>query len=1088
MQKLDTAPHDPTEILESEVFLDHCRDVAASVLRLAEGTSSEATISFQFESGFRGLLKDSLGIEPEVVREETLPSWPGRVDSRMAGLVIEFKTPRAVRLPARFQEAMAQLEGYLLQRAQLDGREWAGALVTGTEVMIGFALGDKVHWQARQPLSGNAILELARIVVAGQQVALTGENLARQLTGHSSACTELIAALFDSIHRNASERARMLHEEWMELFKLSHDDTSKQRDLEDRAVALARAVGVDEIEDAPTEYLALFSIHTAYAMLVKLVAARVLSASAGGSEAGLASLAGLDSRGLRHALVRIDEGSSFAARGYVNLVESDFFSWPLEPTVWTSRLAKATRRVLLELSKFEAPRNSVFHQNVVGDLFKTLYMAMVPSEVRHSFGEYYTPSWLARDTIERALAKHPLDGTNAWRLLDPCCGSGTFLTEAMRKILEENEGTPKSELRKQLLSRLTGFDLNPLAVLAARVNFFVALSAVHDQDEDTVIPIYLGDATRAPKQHQVGGVPSATMQVATRRGGLRATVPLSVLRNREAFARGMTDVVPLVRAAATDSVAAALTSFTPQSDAVPEVLDEYKQFAERLVELERAEWDGIWAKILTNFLLTANLESFDVIVGNPPWVDWKNLPANYRSDLVSSGVARHIFSNDTVTGGINLNVCALIANTAASSWLKSDGVLSFLMPKPILVQQTYEGFRRFEVSDTERLYLQEVVDWTDAGKPFYPVAQSFCTFVYSRHVVDYRATGVPISKATLQGRRTSLVRDSRASLDKVLDVINFKRGLLIAPDPEKTYFTEIPEGLSPSVVSRLAGSSSYRGREGIEFYPQELMLFRFVEGSLRNGPQGQIGRFANVQMGRSKYRVPAFERDLEVRFVRPLVKGPQVKEFHLATTEFYALFPYDPSYNSGRSPLPLPDIAASAPLTAAFLVENREYFEAQTDYNARIIGSRYDSEFYALARVGAYSHAERSVVFRDNSFWGAVVVESVSTPWNEAVRPVFQNHAVSISEGPSGSLSRTEAHYLAGFLNSTLVRNFILASSDSRTFKIRLPVQVPNFDPIEPAHLALADCSRSAHLLAGQGQVPTGELREELDRLVLSII
>lgn len=35
---------------------------------------------------------------------------------------------------------------------------------------------------------------------------------------------------------------------------------------------------------------------------------------------------------------------------------------------------------------------------------------------------------------------------------------------------------------------------------------------------------------------------------------------------------------------------------------------------------------------ITNFSLLYNIGKFDLIVGNPPWVDWKSLPSVHRED------------------------------------------------------------------------------------------------------------------------------------------------------------------------------------------------------------------------------------------------------------------------------------------------------------------------------------------------------------------------------------------------------------------------------------------------------------------------
>jgi type I restriction-modification system DNA methylase subunit len=52
---------------------------------------------------------------------------------------------------------------------------------------------------------------------------------------------------------------------------------------------------------------------------------------------------------------------------------------------------------------------------------------LVDPDTRHDLGEFYTPDWLAEIMLDHVLAENP-----DVRLLDPACGSGTFLYTAIR--------------------------------------------------------------------------------------------------------------------------------------------------------------------------------------------------------------------------------------------------------------------------------------------------------------------------------------------------------------------------------------------------------------------------------------------------------------------------------------------------------------------------------------------------------------------------------------------------------------------------------------------------------------------------------
>ena len=115
-------------------------------------------------------------------------------------------------------------------------------------------------------------------------------------------------------------------------------------------------------------------------------------------------------------------------------------------------------------------------------------------------GEYYTPDWLARHVLDQVGYR----GEARQRLLDPACGSGTFLLAAVRRIRAARlylcHGAPgdssKADLCRHILSHVAGIDLNPLAVMTARANFLIAIHDLLSADavEQFEIPIYLGDS------------------------------------------------------------------------------------------------------------------------------------------------------------------------------------------------------------------------------------------------------------------------------------------------------------------------------------------------------------------------------------------------------------------------------------------------------------------------------------------------------------------------------------------------------------------------------------------------------------------
>jgi hypothetical protein len=95
------------------------------------------------------------------------------------------------------------------------------------------------------------------------------------------------------------------------------------------------------------------------------------------------------------------------------------------------------------------------------DVFRMLYEFLIDRETRRKIGEYYTPLWL----VELMLREFDL---RERIVLDPFCGSGTFLVKAFHRKVELGEDPDKA------FNEVVGFDVNPLAIAVARAELILA--------------------------------------------------------------------------------------------------------------------------------------------------------------------------------------------------------------------------------------------------------------------------------------------------------------------------------------------------------------------------------------------------------------------------------------------------------------------------------------------------------------------------------------------------------------------------------------------------------------------------------------
>lgn len=179
-------------------------------------------------------------------------------------------------------------------------------------------------------------------------------------------------------------------------------------------------------------------------------------------------------------LVLLARGIAAALPG-APAVDGGAYDWP-DATLEGQALAETLRQQLGRLPLTAVP----------GDILKGLHESVIGREARHGLGAYYTPDWLAA-----RMVRHAVDQPLSQRVIDPACGSGTFLFHAIRHVLAAAEDQPP-EHRAALACRLVaGMDIHPLAVVLARVTCLLALGPVLEAVAAPLpLDIRLGDALR----------------------------------------------------------------------------------------------------------------------------------------------------------------------------------------------------------------------------------------------------------------------------------------------------------------------------------------------------------------------------------------------------------------------------------------------------------------------------------------------------------------------------------------------------------------------------------------------------------------
>jgi hypothetical protein len=344
-----------------------------------------------------------------------------RIDVEVGSTVFEVK--RDLRSGNVRTEAVEQLAGYVRERHKTTGTRYVGVLTDGAEWNL-YNLQDGVlHLVSTLELSPSApdvdalCVWLESVLATQQRIGATPREILRRLGARSPAhqldFADLVA-LFDQ-HRTDPTVA-LKRQLWAKL--------------------LTTALGTNFTDED-----ALFVEHTLLVIMAEVIGHAVV---------------GIDPADPTVSPATLLAGRLFTQRAQITgVVEADFFDWVVEVEGGEAFVRTLARR----LARFEW--GVVEH-----DVMKVLYESIIDADQRHSLGEYYTPDWLA-DEIVREVVTDPLDQ----RVLDPACGSGTFLFHAVRQYLDHADaaGIPTPQAVEQVTHKVIGVDVHPVAVTLARV-------------------------------------------------------------------------------------------------------------------------------------------------------------------------------------------------------------------------------------------------------------------------------------------------------------------------------------------------------------------------------------------------------------------------------------------------------------------------------------------------------------------------------------------------------------------------------------------------------------------------------------------
>lgn len=1040
------------------------------------------------------------GLGPLLRVERTL-TGRGRADAVLNRLVIEYEQPGKLSpnlTDTATAHAVDQVKRYLAGLAKEDRHQLtrlAGIAFDGQYIVFVRYYAGK--FQIERPVEAN-LPALQRLLQwlsgTGLGIALTAHNLHRDFAMEQLRTQKILHALYKGL-QNALPHHPMvqnLFQQWRLFFSQSIDYTEAfgGNKLEPLKKWVGKAAITIENADEAEQFF--FVLHTYFALLLKLLAWLTLSKHMG-LKLGLPVLGELRSADGYTLKARLQDdlesGGLFRKYGLANLLEGDFFTWYLY--AWNPAIEEALQTLLGRLDEYDPASLSIYPEES-RDLFKKLYHALLPREIRHNLGEYYTPDWLAEYLLRKVDETFFADPTpdtelilenklKETRWLDPACGSGTFLVLLIARYRELGHRLflPEAELLRTITQNIVGFDINPLAVLTARVNYLLAIADLlqHRKGEIT-IPVYLADSVQTPAAGE-SLFTAHTIRFETAAGTFH--IPRTVCQpgSFDRFCNLLEESI--IQHLSPPAFVARLTKQLPDLPWTSADTKTLQTTYEHLQKLHQEGKDGIWARLLKNLFAPLTIGQFDYIVGNPPWINWEHLPDGYRQSIKPVWERYGLFPHggmDTILGKGKKDISMLMTFTVMDGLLRAGGKLGFIITQSVFkTAGSGQGFRRFRIPQPNNQFVPLKVLHVDdmvTLQPFEGASNRTAVMVLKKG--EPTAYPVPYTLWRKKKGVRFTYDSSLAEVQRATVRLNFAAEPVDPNDPTSSWLTAHPHAFM--AIYKVRGKSDYKAHAGANTGGANAVYW--VEIRDRR-PDGLV-LVRNLTKG-AKVQVPEVVEVVESDLLYPLLRGRDVQRWK-AEPSACILMVQDPEKRRGYSEEWLQE---NYPRTYGYLKRFEEvlrkraafkrYF-TRMDKNNRIVET---GPFYSMFNVGPYTFAPWKVVWREQA---STMTASVVSPKDG--KPVMPDHKLMLVD----CTSEDEACFVCACLNSSVGQMVAVsyAVEIQMTPHILEHIRIPRFDPGNPVHGRLAELSKEAHAAAAKGDAQgLRAIEAELDRVAAQV-
>lgn len=401
-------------------------------------------------------------------------------------------------------------------------------------------------------------------------------------------------------------------------------------------------------------------------------------------------------------LADILRGGFFERKGITNMVEYDYFGW-INTTPYLVDVIVIAKEIQENLKVYD------FEHSFTEDLFGNMFSQLANRTKRILLGQEWTPHWLSNKMVQTLF--EGLDHTEMPQFVDMCCGSGVMIVETIKSAkvrINSIYPTKSKEEKIHLLSNsITGFDIDPLAVMLSKISWIIAAKDWLKEVEGVkvTIPIYHADSLFAvtPLNNTDNTSGYYNLEI----GEETVKLPRFILTPEyQSFFDSIIDkgykvalhedrideksVVSISRKIIRQELEQLNLCINEEVHKIELFLTSFIQVVNNLHIEGR---NGIWAYIIKNSyrpgLVTGQ---FNGMITNPPWLALSKLGNNPYKEILKSK-ARHYNINPPGPAFLHIELATIFLLHGVKNYLRDEAVIACIVPDSVMNGRNHNPFR-----------------------------------------------------------------------------------------------------------------------------------------------------------------------------------------------------------------------------------------------------------------------------------------------------------------------------------------------------------------------------------------------------------